>query len=362
MLGMNDVERQWYGPNPTSDADTLKYRKNALNLYKKNYEIIIKYFLSKNIKVILERPTIYDETAIIPMENNLGVNNALNICAAYGDTLATKYNLPTVDYFTIMSKINKKMQLKDPSFSITGTDRIHPNHTGNLVMSYQFLKTDEAPKYVSKIIIDNNVKKSTSESYNCKIESISKLETGIRFSVKENALPFPTIEEQKTGLQLVPFTDELNVELLKVTNLPKGRYQLKIDDILINSFSEDQLNKGINLVEYNKTPQYQQAQEVLNVLNELWELESHLRGMKFIEYLPFYKGIKNKDDFQEVEVYMDSAFIAHNYTDPYYYSQLKKFIAHKPNEEEYKRESDLLRDKAYKIAQPVEHTFELISE
>jgi hypothetical protein len=359
---MNDVQRNLYGPTITTDTDTLSRRKEAVDYYKTNLEKIINIFLSKNIEVILETPSIYDQTAKLPERNHLGVNNVLGECAVFIDSLAVKYKLPTVDYYSIMNSINSEIQKSNPSATLTTTDRIHPQATGHFVMSYQFLKSEKVPKYVAEIRI-NAKKEKSSDCNNCTIIKQSVQENGVTFSVKENALPFPVTEDQKEGLQLVPFEADFNIQLLQVKSLSeKIQYQLKIDDEIIGSFTGKQFDKGINLTEYHNTPQYKQSEKVLAVLQKLWKIEGKLRGMKFIEYLPFYKEIKDKHNFKEVETFMDSAFIAHNYTDPYYKSQLNKFIANKPLEEEYKNQCDLLREKAYKLAKPVEHVFVLLSE
>jgi len=235
MLGMNDVGRNWYSSPNTTDIDTLKKREELLNTYTTNMEKIINIFLDYGVKVILERPTIYDQTAVLPVENNYGVNDALGIYAQYCDTLAEKYNLPTVDYYTIMNKINSEQQKADSSYTLTNkADRIHAGETGHFVMSYEFLKSEKAPKFVSEIII-NSTKNNAGESSNCEIKDIIKADNRITFSVRENALPFPVKAEQKEGANLVPFMDEFNVELLQVKGLDtNSKYQLKIDNVVID--------------------------------------------------------------------------------------------------------------------------------
>lgn len=359
MLGMNDVGREWYGTVPTSDPDTLKQREKRLQDYKENMEKIVNIFLDKGIKVILERPSIYDQTAALSEKNHLGVNDALRTCAVYCDSLAQKYNLQKVDYFTVMNDINTKTQKKDPSFTLTGQDRIHPGETGHFVMFYEFLKSEKAPKYVSQIVI-NSKNKSANGSKNCEVKDISSDKNGTNFSVKEKALPFPVKEDQKEGLSLVPFMKDFNVELLRVAGLnPETKYQLKIDDEQIGRFTSKQLDEGINLAGYSNTPQYKQSKKVLEVLQELWKAEGKLRGMKFIEYLPQYKKMKNTNNPKVIEAFMNSAFVADGYTDPYYKSQLKKFLKNKPREEKYKEDCKNLIEKAYSVAQPEEHTFEI---
>ena len=357
MLGMNDVQGNLYEPTPTTNQDTLRRREEAIKLYKTNYDSIVRVLLSKNIDVILERPSIYDETAKLPENNLLGLNDALGKCALFIDTLSEKYHLPTIDYYSIMNRINAEMQEKDSSATVTRFDRVHPEATGHFIMMYEFLKSENAPKYVSKIIINSN-NKSSDKSANCEVKNILNKKNSVAFSVKENALPFPTREDQKEGLLLVPFMDEFNVELLQVNGLVVyEEYQLKIDNEIIGSFTGKELDEGINLAEYSNTPQYIQSEKVLKVLQELWKIEGKLRGLKFIEYLPFYKDIRNKHDFKEVETFIDSVFITDGYDDPYYKSELNKFIKNKPKEEEYKKECDLLRKKAYKVAILVEHNF-----
>jgi hypothetical protein len=200
-------------------------------------EKIINSFLSKNIKVILQKPSIYDQTAILPKANNLGVNDALKICADFVGELGKKYKLPTVDYFTIMDHLNQKMQKKNPAATLIGSDRVHPGSVGHLVMGYQFLKTENAPRYVSKIVITKNIAKSAEKSKNCEITSVFIENNKAAFNVKENSLPFPIVKGQVEALALIPFVDELNVELLQVKGLVDGNYKLRIDGELIGLFS-----------------------------------------------------------------------------------------------------------------------------
>ncbi len=357
MLGMNDVQRYLYGNENNSDDEILKQRREAVDLYKKNLDSIINIFLSKKVKVILERPSIYDQTADLPETNLYGVNDVLGECALYIDTLGQKYHLPIVDYYGIMNRINLEIQKKDPAATLTGSDRIHPGETGHFIMAYQFLKTEGVPKYVSKIVIDAGKLKNTHGSDNCEVGEIKKNGNAIEFSIKENALPFPVKRDQQEAAKLVPFMNEMNVELLKVNGLVSGQYTLKIDNIPVGDFTAQQLNKGINLAGYANTPQYKQSEKVLKKFNELWDMEGRLRGMKFIEYMDDYKNCPNKSDMRFVENYLDSTF--NRYTDPYYKNQLKKYISNKPKEEEMLKVSEQIRKEVYDLAKTKKHIYSL---
>jgi len=359
-LGMNDVMRKYYGALPINNADTLRLRENAINTYKVKFDSIVNIFLKRNIKVILQKPTIYDQTAVIKRENNFGVNDALKTCADYIQTLADKYQLPVVDYWTMMNNINSDLQKKDPGATIIGQDRVHPGADGHLIMAYQFLKTTKAPKYVAQIIIDNNTKHSNQLSINCTLKNVEVKKGGFKFKVKENALPFPIAEEQKLGLELVPFIDDFSVEQLVINHFTANKYEISIDDSLIGSFSGTELSKGINLANYHNTPQYKQADTVKTILNKLWKDEADLRTIAFVEYntLNSYQG--NLNDLGAVKTYLDSVyndkFLKGEYG-AYYKSQFEKYIKLSPMRKLLTDEVEKLRVDAYKAAQTVEHQF-----
>jgi lysophospholipase L1-like esterase len=357
MIGMNDVRRNLYGSQPTQNVDTLTLRKNALNLYKKNLEEIVKIFLSKNIKVILQKPSIYDQTAILKTANNFGVNDALKECADFGQTLADKNQLKTVDYWSIMTELNKNLQKADPSVSIVGNDRVHPGAVGHLVMSYQFLKSLEFPKLVSSI----EIKKDKTKCQNCEIADFKRDTKKIIFSVLEKSLPFPIVENQKKATELVNFMNDLNQEVLQVAKLSKGNYQLKIDNIEIGTFSENELKKGINLAQFENTPQYRQALAVRKTLTKLWDDEANLRTIKWTEF-SHMNEFAVKNDLEAARKYLEKRFdekykLMSNAS--YYKSQFDKYFVVKPQEQLYINESEALKNKAFQEAVPVKHLFQL---
>lgn len=358
MLGINDVNISLYGIKATSNEDTLKLRRDAINTYKVGLEKIINIFLSKNIKVILEKPSIYDQTAQLPSVNRFGANDALKICVDYIGKLAEKYTLPTVDYWTIMSQINQNLQKKNPEATIIGPDRVHPGSTGHLVMAYQFLKSEGAPRYVSKIYICKDSINSSKKSLNCKISSVSVHNDEVKFIALEKALPFPIHENQRKGLEIIPFMEELNMELLQVSDLKHGQYQLNIDGQIIGVFSNEKFMDGINLAECKNTPQYLQACKVLDMLEELWRIEGILRNIKYIEYNQYFESCSDRMDLAVIKMHMDSAF-AVNDVSQYLKTQLVKYVENKPKQREFEVASEILRSKVYTMAHSLSHQFEI---
>lgn len=359
MIGMNDMTSSLFAPKIISNPDTLQKRVDGLNLYKTNLEKIINIFLDKNIRVILQKPSIYDQTAVLTTPILLGKNDALKLCADFCDDLSRRYKLPIVDYWSIMMRINTDQQQRDSCFTITSSDRVHPNATGHFVMAYQFLKTEKLPQYVSKIIVEKGLRKSQNYSFNCKFNKFNRGKESITFSVIEHSLPFPVVESQQKALKLVPFIAECNMEVLQVKDMAEGNYELSIDSISIGIFSGKQLREGINLAEFSQAPQYLQAMKVRAIFSELWKDEANLRGIKFIEYNQYFKDCPDKKNIQSVVTYLDSVF-TQRYTNPYYKNSLKKYALDKPHENVFRIQSDNLRKKAYMTAKPVEHSFTII--
>jgi hypothetical protein len=62
-------------------------------------------------------------------------------------------------------------------------------------------------------------------------------------------------------LDLTDIEQQLNQETLRVTGLAAGRYTLSIDSDVVDTFSPEALESGINLADYG-TPMFHQAERV----------------------------------------------------------------------------------------------------
>ena len=210
-----------------------------------------------------------------------------------------------------MTAINQQYQQKDSTFTLCGSDRIHPDNDGHMVMAYLFLK---AQGFVGKEVADMEInanKKQAVKSENCTVSNIKKNGKDLSFDYLAEALPYPldTIargwgqkKSQAEVLKVVPFMEEMNRETLKVTGL-KGNYKLLIDDEEIGTWSGDELAKGINLAAESKTPQYQQALTVMHLNEYRWEIERTFREYAWCEFGFFQqKGLLYADDRKAIEV------------------------------------------------------------
>ncbi|MGH2563258.1 MAG: SGNH/GDSL hydrolase family protein, partial [Ginsengibacter sp.] len=243
MVGMNDVNRSLYTKERQEESGIKEKQQSALNRYFKNVDSIVRLLTKAGSKVILQTPSIYDQTADLPSNNAVGVNNALKQCAEYIKELAAKYKLRVVDYWSIMNTVNAEVQKLNKKATIIGRDRVHPGVEGHFLMAGEFLKTQHVPEYVSDISID--VKKhKISKTLQSTISDIAYNPLSVSFTCAETSLPYPLLARDFNPDSLFSFTNEFNKEILQIKSLKKGNYTLAIDSALVGTYSNKDFNTG----------------------------------------------------------------------------------------------------------------------
>lgn len=360
-FGMNDTGYQFLTGGKADSA----YAKNIAISYASFQRIIKKLNAHPEIRKILIGSSPYDETAKIKARPLIGKNAAIQKIEAFMREVADKKGWEFIDFNRPMLAINTEQQKSDSSFTLEGTDRIHPGNDGYMVMAYLFLKAQGfAGKKVAEA--DINAKSHHVHTGNCTVSEIRTTADNISFNYLANALPYPldTIPEgggmqlrsQADALKLIPFTKEFNQEILKLSGLPASRtFKLTIDSTYIGTWTGAQLDSGINLALYRNTPQYQQALAVMHLNEERWNVERRLRQYYWMEYSILKPRGMLYDDS---EAAMDSLrkyakkdfFVAVSL--PVYRSARFKSIRMVWN-----KEQDLLVHELYRINQPRVHHF-----
>jgi len=336
MLGMNDVNRGLYsGKNQA--ADLQKQQDDAIARYEANMKLLAGSLHASGVRLIFMTPSIFDQTAVMPAPNMPGVNDALGRCAGIVRSLAAEYGAPVVDFHGPMTVLNSKQQEADPQFTLVGADRIHPKEPGHLVMAYLFLKALGTPQMVADIAFD------------------AKGKTAVFFEFKENALPFPVPPECAPALKLVPFMDELNVERLRVTNLPPGNYGLKIDGEAVATFTASELARGTNLAKLENTPQYLQALAVARLDEQRHDLIKRLRTIDYVERM-MGRRIGDESEFDHGAA---ARKLLGKTGHPWIKSQIEAYLQIKPKQAELKRELAALVEGIRKASQTKPHRFEI---
>ena len=262
MFGMNDVNRGAYVSN--SDDAKKSQQQQALNGYKANMENLIARIRTEagDAKLYLVTPSPFDQTVVLEKENNQpGCNDGLGRCAEFVREMAQRNRAALVDFHAPMTALNLEQQTKDPKWTIVGGDRVHPSAPGHLMMAWLFLKAQGAPSLISKITVDA-AGGHAAECMNAEVSGVEKKSGGVVFTVREKALPFPIDPAAKPLLELLPIKKDLAEEMLSVTGLADGHYEVRIDGAPVGRFTAADLALGINLAFNEATPQFKQAQEV----------------------------------------------------------------------------------------------------
>lgn len=355
-FGMNDSGYFEYNGDNPKEFGEQKYQESI-----KNYQQMEKRFKDlPDTRIVMVGTSPYDET--VQLKENVPFktkNETIKRIVEYQKESAAKNNWEFTDLNAPMVALNQQNQQKDPAFTLCGSDRIHPDNDGHMVMAYLFLK---AQGFVGKEVADMEInanKKQAVKAENCTISNIKKNGKDLSFDYLAEALPYPldTIARgwgqrkgQAEALKVIPFMDEMNREVLKVTGL-KGDYKLLIDEEEIGTWSGDDLAKGINLAAESKTPQYQQALTVMHLNEYRWEIEKTFREYAWCQFGFFQQqGLLFANDRKAIEVMdenVDKNIWLKGRRDMYSKMMLD------PVREAREQEMDVLINKIYEVNKPV---------
>ena len=355
-FGMNDSGYFEYNGDNPKEFGEQKYQESI-----KNYQQMEKRFKDlPDIRIVMVGTSPYDET--VQLKENVPFktkNETIKRIVEYQKESAAKNNWEFTDLNAPMVALNQQNQQKDPAFTLCGSDRIHPDNDGHMVMAYLFLKAQGfVGKEVAEMEINAN-KKQAVKAENCTVSNIKKNGKDLSFDYLAEALPYPldTIARgwgQKKGqaeaTKVIPFMDEMNREVLKVTGL-KGDYKLLIDEEEIGIWSGDDLAKGINLAAESKTPQYQQALTVMHLNEYRWEIERTFREYAWCQFGFFQQqGLLFANDRKAIEIMdenVDKNVWLKGRRDMYSKMMLD------PVREAREQEMEVLINKIYEVNKPV---------
>ena len=233
-------------------------------------------------------------------------------------------------------------------------------------MAYLFLKAQGlAAKPVADIDINARAKK-VDKAENCHISDLSVTGEDIQFRYLASSLPYPvdTVSRlwenphrQSEAISIIPFYEAFNRELLKITGLDEGNYQIKIDGKEIGQWSGIQLAEGINLAALKNTPEYEQAMSVMLLNEERMGLEAKLRAYYWLQF-DYLNTIGLQ--FKDTQAAMDSVnakagkdWAVASKRDNY---RMARYPAVRKG---WQKEMDVLVDEIYTVNKPTEHIIEI---
>jgi len=363
-FGMNDTGYQNYPPDKADSAYNVKVTESL------KYFKLVEAELNKHpeIKKIMLASPPYDETSKIRSTPLLKKNAAILRIVAEQQQAALRNNWGFIDFNKPMLLINQRGQQTDSTFTMESPDRIHPSNDGQMVMAYTFLNAQGlAGKKVADMSIDAKNKK-IERSDNCSISNLAAGAGHVSFDYLAGSLPYPLdsipggfgkpARSQRDALKLIPFTGDYNQEIISVKKLDNNStYRLKMDDKLVGQWTGADFEKGINLALVTATPEYQQALAVMQLNEERWSIERHLREYYWIQYsilkpkgLLFNDSESTVDSLQKYA--MKDFFVA--VTIPTYQKARFKIVR-----DAWQKEMALLTDEIYRVNKPKLHHIEI---
>jgi lysophospholipase L1-like esterase len=354
FLGMNDVGRGYYAPNPTEQA--LAGQRTALTNYRNNMNQLSQKLIAAGVQgLVYCTPSPFDDTGDLG-PNFPGVNAALAQCGQYGRELAATYHGGVVDLNGPMTAINLEHQKTDPKFTVIGPDRVHPGEVGMMVIAYLFLKAQGMPALVSRVCLDA---KGVREAVNAEVSNLQATELGLEFDCRENALPWPIEAGAKPALELVPLERELNQEQL-VASVPPGTYRLLIDGQEVGQYTAEALGAGINLALNDQTPQVRQALQVWQIAEQRANLEVRLRTHAQMRTVLTAKQVDESDAAAVDACFADFMARVGESMRPYFTNQINVYRQVQGSRDEIRRQMDDLQQKLWQLNQPTAHHFALV--
>ena len=152
-------------------------------------------------------------------------------------------------------------------------DRIHPSPAGHWIMAAALLSVWHANPVVSSVSL-NAADAQADSAERTKVSDLRKSDNGIAWTQLDEALPLPLDFNDAMTLEMLRVSNVAAVDrqILQVTSLEPGTYELSIDGKPIASFSRDALQAGVNLA-LDKTPMLSQARDVASHEDQRAELD-----------------------------------------------------------------------------------------
>lgn len=141
-------------------------------------------------------------------------------------------------------------------------DRIHPGENLHWVMAAVLMSSWHVNPVVSSATL-NGASAGIVATDRTKITDLHLTDGGLTWNQLDEALPLPLdFNDAMTRLLLETSNiAEIDRQILRVESLAAGQYELSIDGKRVAEFSQDELQRGVNLA-LHKTPMLEQARDI----------------------------------------------------------------------------------------------------
>ena len=277
--------------------------------------------------------------------------------------LAGLLNIEFVDIYNNLLPITKEYreQTGDLSAALMSSDRKHVNLAGALAAAFAFVEDSRwANEVVASVEIAANSKEAQTENATVTVKQ-SKSDY-IRYSYQPKAIPITVNEYYKQVKKYGTLDlDKYNQEIIKVTGLDAGEYEIRFDGKVIATVTAEELAAGVNIATLDKNPSQTASRYLYNELDAKRKNIASDRGFAYIEKNYIRKNdlgdLSNEEKF---ELYSD--LIKTNAVSGYLLDTMKSFVNRIDEMKGYKAANDYADYTALKYAHPDAYSVEIVKK
>jgi hypothetical protein len=246
-----------------NDHSYQPFREDIFRAYVRSQTQIAKVLTEHGARVAFLTPQPIEEKRADPDKDARNVS-----LRRFSDGLkevASKSGSVFVDQFDPFMTILLRERAANPPNFVGGGDAVHPGPIGQTLMAWAVLKGLGAQPMVSRAEIDAAAQKLTAAEA-CEISQLKfQPGGGVSFERLDDALPMPIDPRAETALKLAPVLEDLDRYELRVTGLPAGSYELRIDGESAGKITSEELGRGRNLANV-PGPITKQSQDLLKLV------------------------------------------------------------------------------------------------
>lgn len=324
-------------------------RSTATATYEQRMGALMDTLKSKNIKTMLLSTTIYDDQRDSSSNtDNTSTSNLTKISDSI-KKMAQERGLSFTNLYKSLRDCNTTLLAKTPSLGVINTDRIHPNETGHYIMMYNIMRNLNMSGEVATVVI-NGSNASVSKASNCTVDSARYIGANLHFNYQAKALPLPATNGYKTIMNngLFDLEGNINREIISVTGLAAGNYDLEAGGTVLGTYTAAQLAAGVNIAGMASAPGQKKAVKVNSIVNTISSKETKIRDMKLAEYDGRIKG--GKTTVEDIKQWLrDNRASAYN---AYIQGLYDTYINEIDKLPTYRNDINTYREKLYKENKP----------
>lgn len=287
MVGMNDSGYSSYkdGKMP-DDQYEIHYpaMRGRITTCVNNVTKIVEKCQELGKPITIVTPSLYDESdrfvnTYPPVR--YGSNYAIGEIAKGLRELGKTHNVPVLDLYKASNEYTDSIREKFPDATtvITRSEGIHPVEDGGYLFGYLFARAQETNTLVASVEIDALT--NSAKADNATVENVNASATSVSYTYNPKALP---LYAGSKGYKYVKgydvdITNNMNREIIKVTNLDEGTYTISMDGVAVGTFTSEELAAGVNIAELANNPGQIQAKNAFAFKDTRLNTENSYRGI-----------------------------------------------------------------------------------